>query len=58
MAVDSKRLEHGRRMLNVGCRSFLGLGLEDGHVPTFWPYTIMGTPDTEWQEDIRNRIGT
>ena len=28
-------MEHGRRMVDAGVPSFLGLGLEDGHVPTF-----------------------
>ena len=34
--VDSKYLEHGWRMINDGFPSFFGLGLEDGHIPTFW----------------------
>ena len=34
--VDSKKLEHGCRMIHAGFPSFCGLGLEDGHVPTFW----------------------
>ena len=34
--VDSKKLEHGRRMFYTGFASFFGLGLDDGHVPTFW----------------------
>ena len=28
-------LEHGCRMIYAGVLSFFGLGLEDGHVPTF-----------------------
>ena len=35
--IDSKRLEHGRRMICAGSASFCALRLEDGHVPTFWP---------------------
>ena len=31
-----KELEHGRRMLDAGVASFLGLVLEDCHVPAFW----------------------
>ena len=34
--VDSKKLEHGCGMIHAGFLSFFGLGLEDGHVPTFW----------------------
>ena len=34
--VDSKNLESGCRISFVGCLSCLGLGLEDGHVETFW----------------------
>ena len=34
--VDSKKLEHGWRMIHAGFPSFFGLGLEEGHVPTFW----------------------
>ena len=34
--VDSKKLEHGCRMMCVGLPSFFGSGLPDGHVPTFW----------------------
>ena len=34
--VDSKKLEHGCRMVYADCPSFLGLGLEVGHVPNFW----------------------
>ena len=30
-------LEHESRMIYAGLASFLGLGLEDGHLPTFWP---------------------
>ena len=33
--VDSKRLGLGRRRMYDGCPSFLGSGLEDGHVPAF-----------------------
>ena len=40
--VDSiKRVEHGCRMGVASLPSFLGLGLEDGHVPTFWLTTVM-----------------
>ena len=35
--LDSKKLEHGCRMMYAGVPSFFGLGLEDGPVPTFWP---------------------
>ena len=34
--VDSKELEHGCRLIYAGIPSFFVLGLEDGHVPTFW----------------------
>ena len=34
--VVSKKLEHGCRMIYDGFPFFFGLGLEDGHVPTFW----------------------
>ena len=33
--VDSKKLEHGCKMIYAGFASFFGLALEDGHVPTF-----------------------
>ena len=33
---DSRKLEHGHRMISAGVPSSLGLGLADGHVPTFW----------------------
>ena len=36
LTVDSKKLEHARRVIYAGFPSLLGLGLEDGHVPTFW----------------------
>ena len=32
-----KKLEHACRMIYDGSPSFVGLDLEDGHVPTFWP---------------------
>ena len=35
--VNSKKLEHGCRMIYAGSASFCCLGLEDGHVPTLWP---------------------
>ena len=34
--IDSKKLEHGCWMIHAGLPSSFGLGLEDGHVPTFW----------------------
>ena len=34
--ASSKKLEHGRRLIYAGVPSFFGLGLEDGHVPSFW----------------------
>ena len=34
--VDSNTLEHGCRMILAGFPSFTGLGLEGGHIPTFW----------------------
>ena len=34
--LDFKKLEYGCRMICAGVPSFFGLGLEDGHVPTFW----------------------
>ena len=33
--ADSKKLEHVCRLIYAGFPSFCGLGLEDGHVPTF-----------------------
>ena len=36
LTVDSKKLEHGCRMIFAGLPPFCRLGLEDGHVPTFW----------------------
>ena len=33
---DSKKLEHGCRVICAGVPSSFGLGLEDSHVPTFW----------------------
>ena len=35
--VDSKKLEHRCRIISVGVAFFSGIGLEDGHVPIFWP---------------------
>ena len=32
ITVDSKKLEHGCRMIYSGFPSFSGLGLDDGHV--------------------------
>ena len=34
--VDSKKLEHGCRMMHAVFSSFRGLWLEDSHVPTSW----------------------
>ena len=34
--VDSTKLEHRCRMVYAGFLSFFGLGLEGGHVETFW----------------------
>ena len=36
LTVDSKKLEHGCRMIHAGVPSFCGLRLEDDHVPTLW----------------------
>ena len=36
MQHDSKKLGHGCRMIYTGVASFLHLGLEEDHVPTFW----------------------
>ena len=33
--VDSKKLRHGCRRTHAGLPSFVGLGLEEGHVLTF-----------------------
>ena len=33
----SRKLQHGCRMLYAGSSASFGLGLEDRHVPTFWP---------------------
>ena len=35
ITVDSRKLENGRGRIYSGVPSFLGLGLEDGHVPPF-----------------------
>ena len=43
-AADSKSLEHGNRMIYAGTPSVLGLGLEDGHVPTLWPLQYVASP--------------
>ena len=37
MEVASKKLQHGSSMTDAGCPSSFGFGLEEGHVPTFWP---------------------
>ena len=34
--ADSKKLEHGWRMIYAGVPFLCSMGLEDGHVPTFW----------------------
>ena len=34
--VDSEKLEHGCRMIHADFGSYCTVGLEDGHVPTFW----------------------
>ena len=34
--VDSNKLEHACKVIYAGFPSFFGLGLEDGHLPTFW----------------------
>ena len=34
--VDSKKLEHGCRLIFSGVLPSLAWELEDGHVPTFW----------------------
>ena len=34
--LDSKKLEHGCGTISAGFPSFLGVGLEEGHVPTLW----------------------
>ena len=46
ITADCKKLEHVSRMLYAGCPSFLGFGLEDGHVPTFRPpfLWVLGCP--------------
>ena len=35
--VDSKKLDHGCRLLYAGVPPFFGLRLEYGHVSAFWP---------------------
>ena len=37
IAVASKKLEHGCGLVHAGAASLFRWGLEDGHVPTFWP---------------------
>ena len=34
--VDSKKLEHGCRIIFAGCSSVFGLRLDGGDVPSFW----------------------
>ena len=34
--VGFRKLENGSEMISAGLPSFFGLGLEDGHIPTFW----------------------
>ena len=34
--VDSKKFQHGCRLMRVGVPFFFALGLEDGPVSTFW----------------------
>ena len=34
--LDFNKLEHGCSMISAPVLSFVALGLEDGHVPTFW----------------------
>ena len=36
LTVDSKKLEHGCRLIYAGFPSIFGLGLGNCHVPTFW----------------------
>ena len=36
LTADFKKLEHGCRMIYAGVPSSFALGLEDGHVSTFW----------------------
>ena len=38
----SNMLEHGCRMIYAGFASLVGLGLEDGRVPTFWSLLCAG----------------
>ena len=39
-----QKMEHGHKMIYAGLPSFLGLGLEDGHVPTFWLLLLPPAP--------------
>ena len=41
-ALDSKKSEHGCKVIYAGCPSSFGLGLEDGQIPTFWLRLHMG----------------
>ena len=34
--IDSRKLEHGCRMIYAGVPLVFGVGLEDGHVSNFW----------------------
>ena len=48
--VDSKKLEDGHSMSCDGCPSVVGLGVEDGHIPTFWSQlqTLTDAQKTTW----------
>ena len=35
MSEESKKLEYERRVIQTGVPSFV-VGLEEGHIPTFW----------------------
>ena len=47
IAVDSKSLEHGCRMVYGFFSSFYALGLERGHVPVFWLLLYVHVRDRE-----------
>ena len=44
LTANSNKFEKGCRMIYAAGRSFLGLGLEDGYVPTGLPSSAMAMP--------------
>ena len=50
--VDSKRLEHGCKILNGGRTSFFVLELADGRVPTLWLLLYVHSKDVPYIPDL------